>query len=360
MIKKYIGITLITASMAVAGCSSNDDDGILGAVDTPDVDVPDVDVPGVDGPDVDGPGVDTPTAIVVPQEFTAPEGTTLTLADTLANGIEGNTFATLVGAVGTAGLGDALAGGPLTLFAPTDAAFEALGLENIPAEPEALSDLLQFHIVGGALDAATIGANVGLSAEALNGGSLPVTQDGEAVQVAGANLVTTDIFATNGIIHVVDAVLVPPAAPEAPVDPAPVDPAPVDPAAGAGTGFVSLDGLVANGQTEYVELHTAAVLGGVYDENPWTAFIPSNDAIPDGIDTANATAIVVDHILTENGVLDAAGLLAEGELVANGGATLVFGGTPDALTVNGFAATPIAVEGATASLFLLEGLIIQP
>jgi len=364
MIKKYIGITLITASMAFAGCSSNDDDGIPGDVAGPvDVDPGDVDPGDVDPGDVDpgtDPEVGAPPALVGATDFTPPEGTTLSLAETLSNGIEGNTFANLVSAVGTAGLTEDLDGpGPLTVFAPTDAAFEALGLENVPGEPDVLSDLLQFHIVSGALDAETIGANVGSSATALNGGSLAVTQEGEAVQIAGANLIVVDVATTNGLIHVVDMVLLPPVAPEPP----PTDEEPGEgtppPAGGETTSFVSLDGLNDQGFTDYVDLHLASGLGGAFEDNEWTAFIPTNDAIPDGIDPAGSTAIVVDHILTDNGPLDAAGLLELGELTANGGATLVFGGTADALTVNGFPATPITVPGAAASLFSLDGLIIQ-
>lgn len=348
MLKKYIGISLISASIAVAGCSSSDDDD--GPVTIPEAEAPGEEAPGEEAPGEEAPGEETATTIVVPQEFTPADGVTLNLAETLTNGIGGNTFATLVGAAGTAGLTDALTGpGILTVFAPTDAAFDALGAANIPAETAALADLLQLHIVSGALDANAIAASVGLNAEALNGGTLPVTQDGEALLISGAGLVVTDVQATNGIVHVIDTVL------GVTAPPAEEEPAEVDPTAPIVTE-ASLIALNEAGFTEYVTLHTNASLGAVFDENEWTAFIPTNAALPDDADQSMAFIIVNDHLLT-NGAFTAGELLANNPPTANGGAALTFGGTADALTVNGFTATPIVIEGLTANLFAIDGVI---
>jgi len=353
MLKKYIGISLITASIAVAGCSSSDDDD-TGGTTTPDVQTPDVETPDGGTPDVGTPDPGTATTIVVPQEFTPGDGVTLNLAETLSNGIAGNTFATLVGAAGTAGLTDALTGeGILTVFAPTDAAFDALGAENIPADPAVLSSLLQSHIVMGALDATTVAGGVGLSADTLSGESLAVTQAGDALLIDGAGLVATDVMTTNGIIHVVDAVLNVPAPTETETETE--TETPVDPNATVVTE-ASLIALNEAGFTEYVTLHTNASLGAVFDENAWTAFIPSNAAIPDDADQSMAFVIVNDHLLT-SGAFSAADLLASNPPTANGGAALTFGGTADALTVNGFAATPIVIEGLAATLFSIDGVI---
>jgi len=269
MLKKYIGISLITASIAVAGCSSSDDDdGPVTGVDTPEVEGPEVEGPETEGPEVEGPDVGNGTTIVVPQDFTPSADATLNLAELLTNGIGDNTFTTLVTAAGDAGLVDALGGaGPLTVFAPTDAAFAALGAENIPTDADALSSILQGHIVSGALDSGTVVANAGLSATTLNGGSLAVTQnDDGAVLVGGAGLLAADIQATNGIVHVIDTVIVP-AGEEAPVEEE--TPVVVDPNATAVTE-ASLIALNEAGFTEYVTLHTNASLGAVFDENQWT------------------------------------------------------------------------------------------
>ena len=120
-------------------------------------------------------------------------------------------FSTLVAAIGAAGLGETLSGeGPFTVFAPTNEAFAALpaGVLDallLPENKDALTKILTYHVVPGAVMAADItdgdvatveGQNVTLS-----------TADG--VTVNGAAVVTADIVTDNGVIHVVDAVLVP-------------------------------------------------------------------------------------------------------------------------------------------------------
>ena len=354
MLKKYIGISLITASIAVAGCSSSDDDDTGALVP----EAPEAEAPEGEGPEIGGPAVVDGT-IVVPQDFTPADDATLNLAETLTNGIGDNTFTTLVTAAGDAGLVDALGGaGPLTVFAPTDAAFAALGAENIPTDVATLATVLQGHIVAGALDAGTVVANPGANITDLNGGSIAITTNADgAILVGGAGILAADIQTTNGIIHVIDTVIVGSGGGEGEGEGEGEEgtPAVVDPNATAVTE-PSLIALNEAGFTEYVTLHTNAALGGVFDENQWTAFIPSNDAIPDDIDQAMAFQVVNNHLLT-NGAFTAAQLLADNPPTANGGAELTFGGTADALTVNGFTATPIVVEGISANLFAIDGVI---
>ena len=123
-------------------------------------------------------------------------------------------FETLVAAVTAAGLADTLASpGPFTVFAPTDAAFAALGADTINAllaDPTgALTDILLYHVVAGEVPASAV---VGLtSAATVNGASVKVAvEDGGVVLDRFANVIITDIQASNGIIHVIDAVLLPP------------------------------------------------------------------------------------------------------------------------------------------------------
>ncbi|NNC75468.1 MAG: fasciclin domain-containing protein [Acidimicrobiia bacterium] len=122
------------------------------------------------------------------------------------------TFETLVAAVQAAGLVDTLTGdGPFTVFAPTDEAFAALPegtvaalLEDIPA----LTDILLYHVVAGEVKAADV---VGLdSATTVQGSDITITIDGETVMVDAANVIATDVMASNGVIHVIDAVILPP------------------------------------------------------------------------------------------------------------------------------------------------------
>ncbi len=119
-------------------------------------------------------------------------------------------FSTLVTAVQAAGLETTLAtGGPFTLFAPTDAAFDALPAGTVDAllqDPDALADILLYHVVAGEVLAADV-VNL-TSATTLQGGSITIDAT-DGVQINGANVIQTDIIALNGVIHVIDAVLIP-------------------------------------------------------------------------------------------------------------------------------------------------------
>ena len=123
---------------------------------------------------------------------------------------------TLVAAVGAAGLADTLMGdGPFTIFAPNDEAFEdylgemGMTAEDALADPEGLSTLLLGHVVSAADDSDMVVGMVGNPFVTLAGTELPVTVEGDAVMVGDATIVEADIFATNGVIHVIDTVLAP-------------------------------------------------------------------------------------------------------------------------------------------------------
>jgi uncharacterized surface protein with fasciclin (FAS1) repeats len=127
--------------------------------------------------------------------------------------VEDGRFTTLVAAVQAAGLVDALKGeGPFTVFAPTDDAFAALPegtVEALLADLPALTDILLYHVVAGKAMAADV---VGLtSVTTLNG--LPVNikvEDGKVFLNETTQVIITDIEASNGVIHVIDSVLLPP------------------------------------------------------------------------------------------------------------------------------------------------------
>lgn len=124
--------------------------------------------------------------------------------------VNAGSFSTLVTAVTEAGLVETLKGpGPFTVFAPTDEAFAKLPegtLEAVLADPEQLTSILTYHVVSGEVMASeVVQAN---SLTTLQGGTLTVdTTDG--VKINNANVVTTDIQASNGVIHVIDTVLLP-------------------------------------------------------------------------------------------------------------------------------------------------------
>ena len=120
-------------------------------------------------------------------------------------------FSTLVTAVTAAGLGEALSGaGPLTVFAPTNAAFEALpaGLLQkllLPENKETLTKILTYHVVAAKVMAADVKAG---DVTTLEGSTFAITTEG-GVKVNASNVTATDVPASNGVIHVIDAVLVP-------------------------------------------------------------------------------------------------------------------------------------------------------
>ncbi len=121
-------------------------------------------------------------------------------------------FSTLVAAVTEAGLVDTLNGeGPFTVFAPTNEAFAkipAADLEAVLADKEKLTSILTFHVVGGKVMAADLKPG-SQKVVTVNGEEAEVVVSEAGVTYAGAKVVTTDIETCNGVIHVIDAVVVP-------------------------------------------------------------------------------------------------------------------------------------------------------
>jgi uncharacterized surface protein with fasciclin (FAS1) repeats len=103
---------------------------------------------------------------------------------------------------------------PMTILAPSNAAFDALGpvaLENLrkPENRGQLADVLKNHLVSGSLRSADISAKGAAGVPTLWGKSLPVGREGEALTIGGAQVTTGDIYASNGVVHVIDRVLMP-------------------------------------------------------------------------------------------------------------------------------------------------------
>jgi transforming growth factor-beta-induced protein len=134
-------------------------------------------------------------------------------ANIVATAAKAGKFQTLLAAATAAGLADTLAnGGPFTVFAPTDEAFAKLGKDTLddllkPDNKDKLAGILKYHVVAGVVKAADV---VKLkAAKTLHGGSVTIQAEDGKVRVDGANVVATDVVAGNGVIHVIDAVLLP-------------------------------------------------------------------------------------------------------------------------------------------------------
>jgi uncharacterized surface protein with fasciclin (FAS1) repeats len=130
--------------------------------------------------------------------------------------IAAGNFKTLAAALGAAGLVDTVSGvGPFTVFAPTDAAFAKLPAGTVesllkPENKDQLTAILTYHVVPGKVMAADV---VKLSeAKTVNGKMLKVKVNGGNVMVNDAKVTSTDIAASNGVIHVIDSVVLPKAA----------------------------------------------------------------------------------------------------------------------------------------------------
>jgi uncharacterized surface protein with fasciclin (FAS1) repeats len=166
-----------------------------------------------------------PETTAMTEDTEAPDDTGMTddtaeMADIVDTAVEAGDFTTLVAAVQAAGLEETLRGeGPYTVFAPTDDAFAALPegtVDTLLEDPTGdLTDILTYHVVEGAVMAEDVVGLDGQEVTTVNGATFTVNvgDDGSVslTDAAGneVNVVTTDIETSNGVIHVIDAVLMP-------------------------------------------------------------------------------------------------------------------------------------------------------
>ncbi len=143
----------------------------------------------------------------------APARASTARADIVDTAVAAGQFGTLAKALTAAGLVDTLKGaGPFTVFAPTDAAFAKLpaGTVEMLLKPEnkaKLTSILTYHVVAGAVPAAQV---VSLDkADTVNGEAVAISSAGGKVKVGNANVTKADVMASNGVIHVIDTVLMP-------------------------------------------------------------------------------------------------------------------------------------------------------
>lgn len=201
-------------------------------------------------------------------------------------------FDTLVAAVSEAGLVDALSGdGPFTVFAPTDDAFAALpvgALDTLLADSTGLlTDVLLYHVVEGKVEADDIPSR--LRAETLLGEKVTLRNDGGSVTVNDVDVIAADVDASNGVIHVIDQVLIPNSVADA-LEPGTI----VDVAVAA--GFDTLVDAVA----------AAGLVDALSGDGPLTVFAPTDEAfaaLPSGFldglleDTDLLTRVLLYHVV---------------------------------------------------------------
>ncbi len=335
MIKKYFALSLIAASVAVAGCSDDDDDEevIVDPGTDPVVVVPDAATPGVGGSVYD--------TIFLSTEHTS-----------------------LLAAIDAAGLADTLddESKDYTVFAPDDAAFAAL---TAAPTGDALVRTLQYHVVEGTYLSTDLTELVAVStADA----TLPTltpdvtsltftnSDQGQGLAVDGVAIIGADLVpdvaegeTTTGVVHSIGAVLTAPDAPEEPVvvDPGTGEPGTVGPVAtalaAANTAFS--DAFIA-AYSSIEKLDKAPA-----DEvDPWTVFAPTNAAAGD-------TEIVIGNYIITGTKYTAQDLIDAGTINNFNGTALTFGGTAEALTVNGFDAVLVGDGTAASATYSIEGVL---
>lgn len=268
---------------------------------------------------------------------------------------EAGSFTTLLAAVEAAGLAETLSGeGPFTVFAPTDDAFAALPegtVESLLADPSgALTDILLYHVVEGAVLAETV---VTLdSATTIQGEEVTIeVVDGGVVLNGSVKVTATDVTASNGVIHVIDAVLLPPSlAGETRTIP--------EIAAEAGTFNTLLAAVEAAGLAE--------TLSG---EGPFTVFAPTDDAfaaLPEGTveallaDPSGALTDILLYHVVEGEVL-AEDVVELSRAATVQGEEISIRVTPDGVVLNGIATVTVTdIAAANGVIHVIDAVIIPP
>ncbi len=135
--------------------------------------------------------------------------------DIVDTAVSAEGFSTLVAAVKAAGLVDTLKGkGPFTVFAPTDKAFAKVDKATLqsllkPENKDKLTAILTYHVIPGKVMAADAVKLAGEEVETVNGKKAKIEVNGDVVTIAGSKISATDIECTNGVIHVIDSVMMP-------------------------------------------------------------------------------------------------------------------------------------------------------
>jgi uncharacterized surface protein with fasciclin (FAS1) repeats len=255
-------------------------------------------------------------------------------------------FHTLVAAVKAAGLAETLSGkGPFTVFAPTDEAFAKLGKDTIatllkPENKAKLVSILTYHVVGGSVPAAKV---VGMkSAKTVQGCDVAIQVADGKVKVGAANVVATDVMASNGVIHVIDTVILPPSL--------------VDVAKQAGS---------------FGTLLAAATAAGLADTlangGPFTVFAPTDEAFAKlGKDTiatllkpenkAKLAGILQHHVVAGTVLAAQATKLKEATTIGNTKLMLQFDGK--VLTVGGSKVVTADVLAGNGVIHVVDSVIL--
>lgn len=242
-----------------------------------------------------------------------------------------------------------------TVFAPTNAAFDLLGdgvLEGLLADTDALSGVLTYHVLSGKVEATAAVASAGSTVETVNGAKIGLSLDGSNLLVNTATVTVTDVLASNGVVHLIDAVLLPPVAQT-----------PSQTIAEIATGNDDLSTLV-------TALGAADLVSAVADETSnLTVFAPTNAAFAK-IDPALLEAILADTdlltALLQQHVVDA-NIPAVNAYAANNTSVTTLGGSAipvkinsssDTLTFGGATVTSADIQATNGIVHVIDTVVI--
>lgn len=287
-------------------------------------------------------------------EPTPPEATTI-VDVAIADG----NFTTLVSALEAADLVGTLddENATFTVFAPTDAAFSLLGQEAIDellANPDELADVLTYHVLSGSVDAEAAIAAAGTTVETVNGASVGLSLSGDDLLVNTATVTMTDIETDNGIIHVIDAVLMPPVITD------------------AGEATIAE---VAAGDEQFSTLVAALTEANLVDtlsdpDGSFTVFAPTNAAF-DMIDDATLDALLADpdalnavllqHVVADAQVDSVTAFSLNGTNVATASGAeipIAINTDTDTLTVGGATVTMANIQTSNGIVHVIDTVIV--
>ena len=285
--------------------------------------------------------------------------------DIVDTAVGAGSFKTLVQAVQAAGLVETLKGpGPFTVFAPTDDAFAKLPagtLQSLLANPAALGGVLTYHVVPGKVQAADV---VKLTtAKTVQGSNVTIAVSGSTVRLNGASTVTqTDIQASNGVIHVIDAVLLPPAqaAPTATPTAAPAQAAArdiVDTAVGAGSF-----------RTLVQAVQAAGLVDTLKGPGPFTVLAPTDAAfakLPAGTlqsllaNPAQLREVLTYHVIPGKAVAADVVKLNSARTVQGGNVSIAVSGS--SVRLNGTSTvTQTDVQASNGVIHVIDTVLLPP
>ena len=286
--------------------------------------------------------------------------------DIVDTAVAAGSFNTLAAALKAAELVDTLKGkGPFTVFAPTDAAFGKIPkatLEALIADKKKLTEVLTYHVVAGRVPAATLLTLNGKSAASVNGASVSISVSGGKVALNGnVNVTAADVAASNGVIHVIDSVLLPPGF---------VLPAPAPAAKPALKDIVDM----AVGAGSFKTLATALTAAGLIDTlkgaGPFTVFAPTDAAfakIPKAdlesilADKKKLTEILTYHVVAGRVPASAVVALDGTKVTTANGATVAVKVSGGRVILNGTVnVTATDIEASNGIIHVIDTVLLPP